>query len=714
MQFLNPSLLWALSLMIIPIIIHLFNFQRPKKVLFTNVEFLRQVQQMSKSRNRLKHILIMLARMAFIGFLVLAFARPILPSKNADSASFSAKQQVSIYLDNSFSLQNEQDNKRLLDLGATYAQTIPDLFPKSATFQLLDNSFEGNTNFFYPKTNITDKLSTIDFSGINRNVEEIHKKQLRTFEAKSNQEGAKGGHIFWIADFQKNRIPNLGEIEFDSAYNYYVLPVSPSKVSTLLIDSVWLDNPFVQPNTPQNITVRVRNLGTEAVENKSLQLFIDNNQVSASVVSLAAQSSKEIEMNFSVTKTEGTVSAKISIEDYPVLFDNDYFFTLRIAPKINILNIFERQSEAQVYINNVFTNADFFVFSATSTQNLDYNLLQNTDLVVLEGISSIDEALQRALRKFLSSGGNVLVFPAPNSKPTDFNSALGISVRGINGEAGVGLALLPPSENEPFFEGVFEQISPSMSMPIATSVWSGLTSGQSILKFRNGQSFLMRQQTAEGNVFVCSAPLENNWSGFGKHALFVPTMYKIALSSLSQADLLAYNLEEQTAILSLDSLQKNSVFELVPIKNNSTQTDNQNVNQANTNQNSTTNNQAIIPSQRISGNKIIFEIPRSSLKAGVYELRNKQTGEIKTLLAFNYSRKESYLDFHTKEELTKAWAEQSNVQIFSLNDGDAKDFATTFKEKNENIPLWRYFIIAALVAVFVEVVLARIFSRASE
>ncbi len=702
MQFLNPSLLWALSLMIIPIIIHLFNFQRPKKVLFTNVEFLRQVQQASKSRNRLKHILIMLARMAFIGLLVLAFARPILPSKNADSSSISARQQVSIYLDNSFSLQNEQDNKRLLDLGATYAQTIPDLFPKSATFQLLDNSFEGNTNFFYPKTNITDKLSTIDFSGINHNIEEIYKKQLQTFEA--NQEGTKGGNIFWISDFQKNTLPNLNEIEFDSAYNYYVLPVSPSKVSTLLIDSVWLDNPFVQPNTPQNITIRVRNLGTEAIENKSLQLFIDNNQVSASVVSLPAQSSKEIEMNFSITKTTGTVSAKISIEDYPVLFDNDYFFTLRIAPKINILNIFERQSEAQTYINNVFTNADFFVFSATSTQNLDYNLLQNTDLVVLEGIYSIDEALQRALRKFLTSGGNVLVFPAPNSKPIDFNSALGISIRGINAEAGVGLALLPPSENEPFFEGVFEQISPSMSMPVATSVWSGLSSGQSILKFRNGQPFLMRQQTAEGNVFVCSAPLENNWSGFGKHALFVPTMYKIALSSLSQADLLAYNLEEQTAILSLDSLQKNSVFELVPLQNNSTQE----VASPNS-----TNNQAIIPSQRISGNKIIFEIPRSSLKAGVYQLRNKQTRKIETLLAFNYSRKESYLDFHTKEELTKAWAEKSNVQIFSLNDGDAQDFATTFKEKNENIPLWRYFIIAALVAVFVEVVLARVFSRSN-
>lgn len=645
----------------------------------------------------------MLARMSFIAFLVLAFARPILPSQNTDSSSFSANQQVSIYLDNSFSLQNEQDDKRLLDLGATYAQTIPELFPKSATFQLLDNDFEGNTNFFYPKTFISDKLSIINFSGINRDFLDIYKKQLRTFQAKANQTNGNGGHIFWVSDFQKNILPNLNQIEFDSSYNYYVLPISPSQTSTLLIDSVWLDNPFVQPNTPQNITIRVRNLGTESIENKSLQLFIDGKQASATVASLPAQSAKEIEMNFSVTKTTGTVSAKITVEDYPVLFDNDYFFTLRIAPKINILNIFEKQSEAQTYINNVFTNADFFVFSATSTQNLDYNMLQSTDLVVLEGISSIDEALQRALRRFLSSGGNVLVFPAASSKTANFNSALGISVRQINAEAGVGLSLLPPSENAPFFEGVFEQISPSMSMPVATGVWSGLTSGQSILKFRNGQPFLMKQQTTEGNVFVCAAPLQNSWSGFGKHALFVPTMYKIALSSLSQADLLAYNLEEQTVILSLDSLQKNSVFELVSINQIS-----------NANQNSGMDNQGIIPSQRISGNKIIFEIPRSSLKAGVYKLRNKKTGKTETLLAFNYSRKESYLDFHTKEELAKAWADKPNVQIFSLDGQDAKDFATTFKEKNENIPLWRYFIIAALLAVFVEVILARVFSRASK
>ncbi|MBK7818939.1 MAG: BatA domain-containing protein [Sphingobacteriaceae bacterium] len=39
MMFVYPLFLWALTAISIPIIIHLFNFRRSKKVYFTNVHF---------------------------------------------------------------------------------------------------------------------------------------------------------------------------------------------------------------------------------------------------------------------------------------------------------------------------------------------------------------------------------------------------------------------------------------------------------------------------------------------------------------------------------------------------------------------------------------------------------------------------------------------------------------------------------------------------
>ena len=45
MTFLNPELLWGLLGLAVPIIIHFFNLQRPREVLFSNVAFVKEVKQ---------------------------------------------------------------------------------------------------------------------------------------------------------------------------------------------------------------------------------------------------------------------------------------------------------------------------------------------------------------------------------------------------------------------------------------------------------------------------------------------------------------------------------------------------------------------------------------------------------------------------------------------------------------------------------------------
>src|ERR1700745_1818876 len=104
MSFLYPQFLWALSLLSLPVIIHLFNFRRYKKVYFTNVKFLREIQEETKSSSRLKELLILAMRCLAIACLVLAFAQPFIPgglntAKRGNTA-------VSIYIDNSFSMEN--------------------------------------------------------------------------------------------------------------------------------------------------------------------------------------------------------------------------------------------------------------------------------------------------------------------------------------------------------------------------------------------------------------------------------------------------------------------------------------------------------------------------------------------------------------------------------------------------------------------------------
>ena len=56
MKFLYPEFLWALSLIAIPIIIHLFNFRKFKKIYFSDISLLKEVKEETKSRSQLKHL----------------------------------------------------------------------------------------------------------------------------------------------------------------------------------------------------------------------------------------------------------------------------------------------------------------------------------------------------------------------------------------------------------------------------------------------------------------------------------------------------------------------------------------------------------------------------------------------------------------------------------------------------------------------------------
>ncbi|MGK0323583.1 MAG: hypothetical protein ACJAR4_001625, partial [Psychroserpens sp.] len=54
MQFKHPELLYALLLLIIPIIVHLFQLRKFKSVAFTNVQFLKELTIQTRKSSQIK------------------------------------------------------------------------------------------------------------------------------------------------------------------------------------------------------------------------------------------------------------------------------------------------------------------------------------------------------------------------------------------------------------------------------------------------------------------------------------------------------------------------------------------------------------------------------------------------------------------------------------------------------------------------------------
>ena len=171
MHFLYPAFLFALLTLAIPLLIHLFNFRRYQKVYFSNVQFLKEVQEQQSSRRNLKERLILASRMLALAFLVFAFAKPYIPGANA--ANSGKQQAVSIFVDNSYSMETLNRDGSLLDEAKRRAKEIAAAYSLNDRFQLLTQDFEGRHQRLLSREEFNDAVDTLKISPQSRTLQQI-------------------------------------------------------------------------------------------------------------------------------------------------------------------------------------------------------------------------------------------------------------------------------------------------------------------------------------------------------------------------------------------------------------------------------------------------------------------------------------------------------------------------------------------------------------
>lgn len=82
MSFLHPALIFGFTLVAVPVVLHLWMRPRPKKLMFPALRLLQARQRQNSRRLRLRHLWLLLLRMAVLALMVLAVMRPTLPPAN--------------------------------------------------------------------------------------------------------------------------------------------------------------------------------------------------------------------------------------------------------------------------------------------------------------------------------------------------------------------------------------------------------------------------------------------------------------------------------------------------------------------------------------------------------------------------------------------------------------------------------------------------------
>jgi hypothetical protein len=671
MQFLYPSFLWALLALAIPIIIHLFHFRRFKKVYFSNVRFLKEIKEETASRNKLKHLLALLMRMAAVVFLVLAFAQPFIP-RNAEVKQ--GEKAVSIFIDNSFSMSSLSADVPLLEKAKQRAREIVAAYPEDDRFQIITNDFEGRHQRLVGKDDALGFIEEVQISPSVKDLAKVVARQKQTL----NNSTIENKVLFLISDFQKN-ITDL-QPETDSLFDLNLVPLQSVQQKNIGIDSAWFEAPAQIINQNNRLMVKVKNYSAQSVENVRLSLRQQGQTKPIGTLTLPPGAEVVDTVNVSVTRA-GWQEALLEITDYPVQFDDSYYFTFNVPKQINVLVVNEGGPNA--FLNAVLKTSPAFNALNQNMGQLDYSSLPKYRLIVLNDLKSISSGLAFELSQYVKNGGNLLVFPDAQANVGSYNAFLGGLPASQLGAFDQSAREVGQINTEDFiFQDVYENNRSNLKLPTTKGNFRLMANAPEnpLLTYRDGQSFLGKYRLGQGNFYLCAAPLNEGLSDLVRNAeVFVPMLFKMALSSGKEWKI-AYGIGKDQVMETDNALGGSEMVYKMKGRD-----------------------EEFIPGQKNLGMRMLLNVGDQVKEAGYYDLYLKPDDIIEKF-AFNYDRRESNLGCYTSDELAEKLGAKTNILEGTSN----ADLGQLVGERDRGVALWKWCLALALLFLLLETAVLRL------
>lgn len=678
MAFANPLLLFGLAAILIPIIIHLFNFRRYKTVYFSNVKMLEDIKKKTKREQTIQQLVVLALRVLGIAALVLAFAQPFIPNSNSKSRNGNL---VSIFLDNSYSMEANSKDGTLLYEAVDAAKNIVNAFGFNDDFVLTTQDFTGEESHILNKDQILELLDNIKVSPKSHTW-----KEILTFEENTCSNSQKGNIVhYYISDFQKNDF-NIALMRTDSSTSSFLVPLPTQYSNNVGIDSCWFLSPVFKVGNQVTLFARIHNYGEEELNKLPLKLYVNDRQKAVAAIDIPAGAYIDCRMVYNIEEV-GTQCARLVLEDAPITFDDQLFFTYEVTDNTRIVAITDRDGNR--FLSALFGKDSVFTYLPMPYTQVNYSQLKQCGVVVLNEIPKISSGLADELTKFIKSGGTLLVFPAAETDNSvrQFFSSLGSGTYGSLLKKELKCSNI--NTESLYFKGALENRNDRLDMPTTLQhyeIKGGGTSGSEvIMSLEDGSPLLTAYNVEKGKVILSAVALQDAYGNCHRHALFFVPLHNIGIMSVMQNKL--YNIigVDQMQSIALRAPGRDGTLSLKARKGG----------------------EEFIPEQRSIGNETALYFHNQATTSNFYDIL--LDGAKMGTLAFNQNRKESDLSCYDEDELTKA-AKSSDQNIDVIKTG-TKNIAKSATDKLNGKPLWIYFIIISLLCFLAEIAVLRFWGK---
>ncbi len=639
MQFKHPEILYFLFLLVIPILVHLFQLRRFKNEYFTNVRFLKELVIQTRKSSKIKKWLLLITRMLLLAVIIIAFSQPFFQAKDKKNAT----NEMYIVLDNSFSMQAKGKKGELLKRAV---QELLENTPEKQTFSFITNS---ETYWNTDIKSIQKEVQNLTYSAFPFQLESAMAK-IKSRKTPYNKD------IIIITDAVGLEQKQLKSI--DSNFNtYFIIPEAEQK-NNISIDSVFIQQSV---NDFYEIGVKLTSYG-EQKNAIPIALYNENKLIAKTLVKFETQ---ENTINFTIPKKD--FNGYVSINDASLPYDNTFYFSISKPEKTDVISI--GKSEKSSFLSRIYTVLEFN-YSNSTIETLDYNAIEKQDVIVLNEVEKIPQALETNLKSFVEKGGNLVVIPSNENATSDLNRFLGVFGKIQYGALQNSNKLITKiAYQHPLFQSVFEKKIVNFQYPNTKQSFGITSPNPPVLSFEDQSVFLTSLQNQISAVYVFSAPINKVNSNFQNSPLIVPIFYNMAQNT-EKTGVNAITIGKNQPFLVVTNLSKD---EIVNVKNAS---------------------EKFIPIQQILNNKVrlLFnDCPTVAGNFGVF----KQDDLIRNI-SFNYNRSEGNLAL-TNSNLLSDFKVVNSVDIV---------FNSMLSDRSNN-EIWKLFILLTLLFLVLEVVIQK-------
>jgi hypothetical protein len=533
MVFLNPSVLFGLIAASIPILIHLLNLRRLKKIEFSTLDFLKELQKNTIKKVKIKQWILLLLRTLLIIFLILSFSRPSIKTSFWGAGGSTAKTTAVIIIDNTYSMGVITDKGSYLNQAKLAAKKIVNQLKEGDEAVVIPVSALNGS--YIPITDlrkIKKEIDNIQISDVSSTIHNALVKGSKIIEKSDNF----NKEVYILSDYQQKRLFEQEKALSDfrqvlgEQVRIYSVFFGGKDINNLTINSLKPANQIFAVGKNIGFNVGVTNTGNYPLNNSVISLFINGERVAQQNISLGKGENKIIYFE-TLLKKSGLNEIIAECEDDDITNDNKRYFAINIPEELKLLLLTD-DLEDGYYIKTALKQDDTLSYIKITEKNtslsdainyFDYNA------VIIIGGKNIKN--YKSLTEFAANKGGLILFPSSKSSLNEFNTFLvnlGLpkateNKGGLGNKTGYGFGTI--DFEHPIFYELFEKgKKPVVNTPDIFNYFklsSGLF-GRNVIEMEDKSPFLVEYTNNNSKVLVFNAAPTLNWSNFVIKSIFAP------------------------------------------------------------------------------------------------------------------------------------------------------------------------------------------------